>query len=196
VSVANPIARVAVLLFFLLSASAAATAAQTDPPALSEESVFSTNADGAIVNRASSFVFPSRLADLPRRRVRIIAADDVMVQYTQRGGGLGDCWMDVIVYPASRSLEAEAEDVEAQIASHMKAASVPAPAPIPVSAADGRSHWYRGTAEGRTFTTGYVLVRRGAWFVLVRGSNPVEAGDAGLARLLAGIAAVDWSWRP
>jgi hypothetical protein len=195
VSIANPILRIGFLLFCLLSTPVAAKPAQTDAPALSQESVFSTNADGAIVNRASGFLFPDRLAELPRRRVRIIAANDVMVQYTQHGGGLGDCWMDVIVYPASRSLETEAADVEAQIAGRMTAASVPAPAPIPVGAADGRSNWFRGTAEGRTFTTGYVLVRRGAWFILVRASNPVEAGDAGLARLLAGIAAVDWSWR-
>ena len=194
-SIAKPIVRLGFLLFCLLSPPVAAAPAQSDPPALSEENVFSTNADGAIVNRASGFVFPQRLAELPRRRVRIIAANDVMVQYTQRGGGLGDCWMDLIVYPASRSLEAEAEDVEAQIVGHMKAAPVPAPTPIPTRAADGRSNWFRGTLEGRTFTTGYVLVRRGNWFVLVRASNPVEAGDAGLARLLAGIAAVDWRWR-
>jgi hypothetical protein len=119
-----------------------------------------------------------------------------MVQYTQRGGGLGDCWLDLIVYPASRSVEDEARDVEVQLERNMGAAVVAAPAPVPVGARDGRSGWFRGALEGRGFTSGYVLVRRGPWFILVRASNPVEAGEAGMARLLPAIAAVDWAWQP
>jgi hypothetical protein len=78
----------------------------------------------------------------------------------------------------------------------MSATAVAAPAPAPSGAGDGRSGWFRGILEGRGFTSGYVLVRRGAWFILVRASNPDEAGQAGIARLLAAIAAVGWTWQP
>jgi hypothetical protein len=37
-------------------------------------------------------------------------------------------------------------------------------------------------------------VKRGRWYILARGSSPEEAGFAGMARLQAAIAAIDWQW--
>jgi hypothetical protein len=184
----------AALAFLLCALAVGAAAHQAEQ--LTQESVFRSDPDGAIVSRASGYRFPAALAELPRRRVRIIAANDVMVQFTQRGGGLGDCWLDLIVYPATRPVDAEARQVEAELVRNMAATPVLAPAPVPRGAGDGRSGWFHGTLEGRSFTSGYVLVRRGDWFILVRASNPDEAGEAGMARLLPAIAAIDWTWRP
>jgi hypothetical protein len=43
-------------------------------------------------------------------------------------------------------------------------------------------------------TTAYVIVKRGRWYILARGTSPVEAGSAGLERLQAAIVTIDWRW--
>lgn len=131
-------------------ATGVAVAAQAPPPSVSVDSLFRPGPADALIHRASGFVFPASLADMPRRRLRAVAADDVIVQYTLRGGGNGDPWLDVIVYPAGRSVAEEAEGVEGAMLHNRDLAAVAAPAPLPAAARDGRGGWFHGrSTSGR-----------------------------------------------
>ena len=181
------------LLLPLLVAPAAA-AAQAGLPEIAEDRVFEAREGGAIVHRASGFVFPVSLADMPRRKVQIFAADNVMVQYTLRGGARGDAWLDLIVYPALRPLADEAHDIESHIVRNLAARPVSPAPPLPEAALGARSGWFEGMHQGIRMTSGYVIAQRGTWFVKVRATNPAQAGQIGMQRLLAAITAVPWGW--
>jgi hypothetical protein len=136
------------------------------------------------------------LGDMPRRKVVAYAPNDVAVQYTLRGGGLGDAWFDLYVYPATLDIGAEAREVESQLIQNLKAQTIEAPAPPPSAASDGTSGWYKGTYGARSMTTAYFLVRRGSWYLKVRASSPDEAGSSGIERLVLAIGQIDWAWNP
>ena len=57
------------------------------------EQVFSEDSGWAVRHRASGYRFPERLGDMPRRKIIVFAPDDVSIDYTLRGGGLGDPWL-------------------------------------------------------------------------------------------------------
>ena len=66
-------------------------------------------------------------------------------------------------------------------------------APPPPGFGDGRPLWFKGTVGDREITTAYFIVKRGAWYVFVRGSVPIEAGQSGVTRLVAAIREIDWN---
>lgn len=171
--------------------------AQATPPAASAEAppeVFATGAGGVVVHRASGFGFPDRLGDMPRRKFRVYASDDVDASYTLRGGANGDPWLNLFVYPAPRSVEEEAAIVEGELVKHLSATPLATQPRTPPNAPGAIGRWFEGRYEGRSLTSGYVLVKRGRWYLLVRGSSPKEAGAQGIKRLLDAIAAVEWGW--
>jgi hypothetical protein len=165
------------------------TTSRTAPPEL-----FTNSEGGRVVHRASGYAFPDRLADMPRRKFLIYAADDVQVNYTLNGGGNGDAWVDVFVYPARRSVQDEAKGVEAELVRNFGGTPVAVQPPLPPSAKGAVGKWFEGKLKGRPMTTAYVIVKRGHWYILARGSSPVEAGSAGLERLQAAIVTIDWRW--
>ena len=183
--------------FACLAAPATLSLAQPQVPQATETApseAFDPGQGGLALHKASGFAFPDRLADMPRRKFRVYAPDDVQVDYTLRGGGNGDAWLDVFVYPAPRSVGDEAQGVEEQIVRNMTATPLAIQPPLPATAAGALGKWYEGRFQGRELTSGYVLVKRGRWYVLARGSSPKEAGVEGMSRLLAAIAAIDWRW--
>jgi hypothetical protein len=162
------------------------------PPA--GQDVFSEGAAGAAVHRASRFAFPASLGDMPRRKLEIYAADDVAAQYSLRGGGNGDAWVDLIVYPAGRPVAEEARDVEAALVRNFSAHPLAHGPGLPTAADGAIGGWFEGQLQGRAMMTGYVLVKRGRWYILGRASSPSAGGGETLARAAAALAAIDWRW--
>lgn len=167
--------------------TAAPTAEQPDPAKL-----FSEQADGRIIHRQSGFSVPPALAGLPRVGIKVISDDDFMTRYSRSDDGMGDAWLDLILYPAGQPLQAEAELVEKLLVGNFSAKAIPAPAPLPKSASDGRSGWFRGTIKGQEYITSYAIVQRGGWFVKIRAT----AREGAVDELVKALAAAPWEWAP
>lgn len=183
------LAFLAALLFAQPVAAQAPTTVEITPA-----EIFATRAAGVQRHLSSGYDFPDHLGDMPRRKYRIWAPNDVAVNYTLRGGGNGDPWLDVYVYPAPRPGAEEASGVEASLLDNLHGAPITDQPPLPLTASDGFSRWFSGDYENRRVTTGYVLVKRGGWYILARGTAPAESGSDGLARLHRAIATIDWAW--
>src|SRR4051794_20279251 len=72
-----------------LAAPAGLTLAQPQVPQATETAppeVFDSGQGAFVLHKASGYLFPDRLADMPRRKFRVYAPDDVQVDYTLRGG--------------------------------------------------------------------------------------------------------------
>jgi hypothetical protein len=152
------------------------------------------SADGTVRHKAANFVFPHQIGDMPLRKVQIYGPADVSVDYTLRGGGNGDAWITLYIYPASHSLNDEVADVEHDLIGKWSATRIAAPPAVSESASDGTSGWFKGNFEGLQATTGYVLVKRGAWFLETRYTIPDAAGQKGTDRTIRALADVPWSW--
>jgi hypothetical protein len=184
---------IAALLSPLSSFSAQAVQADqaiAEAPALSEET------GGAMVHRLSGFRFPVELAGLPRVGAQVLAPDDIMVRYGAAGPDDGEPWLDLIIYPASQSIDDEATGVAKLIVERWNGKTVDFGRPLPPAASDGRQQWYDGRLEDFEATTGYVLVQRSSWFIKIRATNPKTVGRQGVDKLLDAIAAVRWNWTP
>lgn len=152
--------------------------------------------DGQVTHNASGFVYPMQLGDMPLRKVKVYGKADASADYSLRGGGNGDAWITFFVYPASGSLQDEVAGVEQALVQNMSASPVSPPAAQPTSLADGRSGWFRGTYQGISLTTGYMIVQRGDWLLKARFTIPDEAGRSGIDRTVTALAAVPWDWKP
>jgi hypothetical protein len=152
-------------------------------------------ADDSVIHHDSKFVFPSRLGDMPVRKIIVYGPGDVSVDYTLRGGGNGDAWISLFVYPAAHNLTDEAADIEATLIDRLHPSRIPAPRDAPSSAADGRNAWYHGAIGDLQLTSAYVVVRRGDWFIEARASIPDAAGSTGIERTLDALDAIPWDWR-
>ena len=157
---------------------------------------FAERANGVLVHEASGFKFPASLGEMPRRKRVLYAANNVSVQYTLRGGGNGDAWIDVFVYPATLSLDEEAQNTAAAIMSGVNGKRAAAPLTLPPGAANAKAAWFEGEAGDRRMTTGFVLVRRGDWYIKVRATNPTEGGEGGIKRIQGALSDLPWDWRP
>ena len=143
-------------------------------------------------HRASGYVFPSSLGDMPARKVTVFSPGDVAVQYTLNGGAAGDAWIDIYVYPADGSeIDATAEDVEAAIADTFSATSALTPDGLTLSAADLRSGWFDGRLGETSLKTGYYVVKRGAWLVKIRATMPSPPSADMVRRTARAVAAVN-----
>ncbi len=152
--------------------------------------------DDSVVHRASQFRFANHIGDMPLRKVAIYGQADVSVDYTLRGGGNGDPWITLFVYPATKDLTAEAADIEAALTDKLKPLRISAPAPLPPTARDGNGGWFRGRIGDMQLISTYVVVRRGDWFIEARASIPDAAGQPGLERTLKALAGIQWDWTP
>ena len=133
---------------------------------------------------------------MPLRKIIVYGKGDVSADYTLLGGGNGDVWISFFVYPATRSFQDEAADIEQTLTDRMVASPIASPAAAPPAARDGRSQWFKGTIDQRSFTTGYTLVQRGDWFLETRYSIPVEAGQVAIDRTVKALDSAPWNWRP
>ena len=152
-------------------------------------------ADDSVVHHASKFLFPSRLGDMPVRKIVVYGPGDVSVDYSLRGGGNGDAWISLFFYPSAHDLTDEAADIEATLIDRLHPSRIPAPRDAPPSAADGRNAWYHGAIGDQQLTSANVVVRRGDWFIEARASIPDAAGSTGIERTLDALDAIPWDWR-
>lgn len=146
------------------------------------------------LHRSSGFAFPGHLAEMPARKTYTYGPGDAEVYYTLYGGGNGDAWLSLYVYPAKSELLDHEKAVEAPILERFRAVRSEQPAelpPAPVRSAEG---WYRGVAEGNEVLTGYRIVKSGNWFIKARISIPVAGGEPAMTRAMDAIAAIPWAW--
>ena len=153
-------------------------------------------ADETVTHRASGFVYPKQIGDMPLRKIIVYGPGDVSADYTNRGGGNGDAWTTFYVYPAEIGLDDELANIEGAIGERLTGAEVKAPASPPATMRGGRSKWYKGKYGGLDVTTGYAIVQRGDWFLKARFTIPDQAGQEGIDRTVAAVAALPWEWSP
>lgn len=147
-------------------------------------------------HRASGFVFPSLLGDMPARKVTVYAVSDVSVRYTLSGGGSGDAWMDLYIYPAEMTNSEEAAGVEAALLDSFHAKPTSLPRAIEVAGDNIASSWFAGERDGTPFLTGYYLAQRGRWQMLLRVTMPSPPAEGTVARVEAAVRAVPMDWTP
>ena len=143
-------------------------------------------------HRASGYVFPSSLGDMPARKVTIFGPSDVAVQYTVNGGGQGDAWIDIYVYPAGEpTIEETAADIVTAITNTFNASPALPPRGITVRAAGVQSGWFDGRLAERSLKTGYYVVKRGDWLIKIRATMPSPPTQDFVNRTAAAVSAVN-----
>lgn len=150
---------------------------------------------GDFVHRASGFAYPAALGEMPARKTVTYGPQDAAVYYTYLGGGNGDPWIDLYVYPATLDSAAERREVEKALVEHFQAKPVESPASLPAAPAGAMDGWYSGIIQGNEYLTGYRIVRSGNWYVKARITIPVAGGEAAMSRAMEAIAAIPWAWR-
>lgn len=147
---------------------------------------------GDFVHRASGYVFPGDLGGMPARKTYTYSPGDASVYYTLLGGGNGDPWLSLYVYPATRPIADEIRDIEAAIAQRMPG-QVTRPPNLPPLPAGVAEKWYDATADGEALLTGYRISTSGNWYIKVRLSIPRSGGATAIDRAWKALGAVPWT---
>ena len=143
------------------------------------------------VHRPSGYIFPATLGEMPARKTYTYGPGDASVYYTLLGGGKGDPWLSLYLYPVTRPLADEIKDVELALVDRMQG-SVSRPAGLPALPSGVVQKWYGAAIEGTPVTTGYRLARSGDWYIKVRLTIPTSGGDASFNRAWKALEAVRW----
>lgn len=150
----------------------------------------------AIRHLASQYLFPAQLGQMPARKLVVYAPGNISVQYTLRGGGNGDGWIDLFVYrPDEGTLADEAQSLEALLIERYKGTPLPTPQGFTDPGAPVMSGWYDAEIGGKPYLTYYQLARHGDWAVKIRFSMPREATDDVRSRAAEALADRPTRWR-
>jgi hypothetical protein len=117
------------------------------------------------VHRPSGYLFPGKLGNLPARKTVTYGPGDASLYYTLFGGGNGDAWLTLYVFPVTRSFEDEVADVEQALLQRVSGISVEPPAGVPPLPTGAREKWFDGSIEGAPVVTGI------ASFATARGTS-------------------------
>ena len=134
-------------------------------------------------HRSSGYLYPRALGEMPARKSTTYGSADADVYYTLYGGGNGDGWINIFVYPASIGLDDEIENVRQSIVEHASGRAIAPPAEFrapPTGVEDG---WFEASVQGTQIVTGYRIARVGGWFIKARISLPVGAKAEALKRV-------------
>jgi len=145
-------------------------------------------------HRSAGFLFPLQLGAMPARKTFTYGPGDAEVYYTLYGGGNGDAWLSLYVYPATIGLEDEAKNVDVALLQRFEAKPITPPHGLnsgPIASID---RWFRGTVQGEDCLTGYRVVQSGRWFIKSRMSVPIRGGDEALKRGVDAMNAISWFW--
>jgi len=148
-----------------------------------------------LIHRSSGFVFPVTLGSSPARETTTYAPGDADVYYTLLGGGNGDAWLTLYLYPASGSLVEEAAGAATAIRERWQVKEVPAPVAMGPMPAGAREEWFEGSVAGLEVLTGYRLIRSGNWFIKARLTIPKSGGEQAKLRGQQALRAVPWAWQ-
>lgn len=151
--------------------------------------------DGRLRQTASGFVFPESLGELQAGDAAIYGAGDVSVSYFSPSAGETGVWMTVYVYPAAISLEEEAAEVSAALAERWTVSKVSDPAGLRVPD-EAVSAWFEARSDKVSGLSGFVVAKRGDWFIKARATAPDSpARAAEVARMVEALNAIAWTWR-
>lgn len=145
------------------------------------------------VHRASGYMFPLVLGELPARKTYVYSADDVSLYYTLKGGGNGDAWLSLYVYASTLSLDEQVEDVAEALSSRMpgvRLSEIPGLPPAPQGA---REQWFAATVDNEAVITGFRIVSEGPWTIKVRLTIPKSGGQEALERGWKALDSVPWT---
>lgn len=145
------------------------------------------------VHRASGYLFPGKLGEVPARKTTTYGPGDADVYYTLYGGGNGDGWFNIFVYPAEISLADEVANVTQSLLEKTSGQRVAPPNELGKATAGVEEGWFRGSVDGMEIITGYRVARVGAWFIKLRASIPTEGDDSAIQRIGAAISAIDFA---
>ncbi|HEY6047438.1 MAG TPA: hypothetical protein VIV07_00130 [Sphingomicrobium sp.] len=187
---------VALLLLLVFSIPHSAAVAQPTLVVLGGDADQVSISGNEVRHKAANFLFPEQIGDMPLRKVTIYGSADASVDYTLRGGGNGDAWITFYVYPAQHALAEEVATIQSDLIGAWSATRLPSATALPPSAADGRSGWFKGQYEGKSATTGYIVVQRGHGFLMARYTIPDVAGQEGIERTIRALNAAPWNWTP
>lgn len=153
-------------------------------------------ADDSVRAVQSGFVYPPALGEMPIRKAAVYGPGDVSAYYTRYGGGNGDPFITVFVYPKPMAFGPLVEDVEGAMLSKITdARAIAPPGPLPEGARDGVQKWYSGRYEGlENATNGFIMVERGEWIIKVRATIPTVPTPEKIRVLLTALSAIDWNW--
>ena len=144
----------------------------------------------AFVHRASGYVYPAKLGELPARKTITFGRADAEVFYTLQGGSGGDAWISLYVYPARTSLADEKRGVEAIIVENYGAKATARPAIIGAPPAGVVEGWFRASIKGADVFTGARIAEVNGWNIKMRVSIPVSGGQAALERASRAVAEI------
>jgi hypothetical protein len=148
--------------------------------------------DHAFVHRSSGYVFPLSLDGIPARKTYTYRPGDASIYYTHLGGGNGDPWLSLYVYPATRALALESRDVEQALRERMPGREIQ-PAGIPPAPPAVTEGWFEARVDGTPVLTGFRLAQVGDWFIKVRLTVPRATGESSLEKAWRALAAIPWS---
>jgi hypothetical protein len=150
----------------------------------------------SFVHRSSGFIYPLALADLPARKTITFGPRDAEVYYTRLGGGNGDPWLSLYVYPARHPLSQEREGVVLAIVQHWNVSPAEPPKGVGTAPPGAVEGWYRGSRDGLAVVTGYRVVQARNWFIKAQVTVPMSGGEAEMDLAARSLNAVPWAWQP
>ena len=144
-------------------------------------------------HRSSGYVFPQALGEVPARKSTTYGRADADVYYTLYGGGNGDGWINIFVYPATISLDDEIANVRQSILERESTHAVALPAEFHAPPEGTRDGWFEGPIESTRLITGYRIARVDGWFIKARISIPVGAKPETLRRVGDALDGIDFA---
>jgi len=144
----------------------------------------------SFVHRASGYVFPAMLGEVPARKTITFGPGDAEVYYTLYGGANDDAWISLYVYKANLGLAEVQRGVEQVIVENYAATAVARPSIIAAPPAGVGEGWFKAQIQGIAVITGARVAQASGWTIKVRVSVPVRGGDAALGRAARALAAI------
>ena len=189
---------------FLVSASSAAATVTAQPGKAEAIPVQVLGGDAAAVelradNKAellqAKFVFESAYGAMPLRRIDVYANDNASGYYTRYGGGNGDPFLMLYVYPANQPIANEVGAVKVALVDRLKATESEnlLPALTVPGAAFG---CFSGTGDDRQVDTCFWLVERDGWFLKVRLTVPRQRTADAIDVATRALQSIPWGWTP
>lgn len=191
-------------LFLLFSASTSAASVTTGPSKVEAIPVQVLGGDAATVKVRGNnevellgpkFVFANTYGAMPLRRIDVYANDNVCGYYTRYGGGNGDPFLTLYVYPVEQPFADEVSDTQAALVDNFKATpavSLLTAKPVP----DAAFGCYSGNSNNVPVETCFWLAERDGYYLKVRLTIPNQRTSDATGVAAAALESIPWRWTP